>query len=89
MPIKVKSYTAKRGSKTTVVREHTKAKFRTVRSSFIDRISEDGEGGYIITIKGKDYPYPYLPDFMVGGIVRGSSGSSGKYYNKNIRSRWF
>jgi len=83
----VKSYKAKRGSKTVVVKQHTKG--RTLKSSFLDRISENPEGGYTITIKGRDYPYPYLPNQKVGGIISGTNGSSGKYYNKHIRGKYF
>lgn len=82
--MKVKKHISKRGNKTVVVREHTK-RYRSVQSSFIDRISENPDGGYIVTILGKDYPYPLLPDEKVGGLV----GGRGKYYNKTIRGKYF
>ena len=85
--MKVKGHKSKRGNKVVSVKEHDrKLKYRSVDSSFIDRISENSGGeGYVITIKGVDYPYPFLPNPMVGGLVRGR----GKYYNHKIRSNYF
>lgn len=84
--IRVSSHKAKRGKKTVVVKEHNKKqRFRSVNSSFIDRVSERPEGGYTITIKGRDYPYPLLPNEKVGSLVSGR----GTYYNKTIRGRFF
>lgn len=84
---KVKSHIAKRGNKTVRVKEHTRKKtyHRNVKSSFIDRVSDDGQGGAIVTILGRDYPYPFIPKEKVGGLVR----SGGSYYNKKIRGRYF
>lgn len=84
---RVKSYTAKRGKKTVKVKEHTRKKgmYRSVKSSFIDRISDDGQGGAIVTILGRDYPYPFIPKAKVGGVIRGG----GRYYNKQIRGKYF
>lgn len=84
--IRVKGHTSKRGSKAVNVSPHNRSnRYRTVRSSFIESISESEDGGYLITINGIDYPYPELPNSMVSGLVR----VGGKYYNKNIRSRFF
>ena len=87
--MRVNSYTAKRGSKTVSVTAHTKKdrRFRSVTSSCVDRVSEGENGGMSITIRGKEYPYPYLPSDKVGGLINASS--SGRYYNKNIRGRYF
>lgn len=86
--MKVKSHKAKRGNKTTVVKEHTRRGSK-IRSSFLERIEENSDGGYSVIIKGRSYPYPYMPKEKVGGILNGSSGSSGKYYNKHIRGKFF
>lgn len=88
---KISKHVAKRGSKTVVVKEHSRTdkRSRKVKSSFIDSVEENEEGGYNIVIKGKSYPYPLLPDEKVGGVIRGTSGSSGRYYNKNIRGKFF
>jgi len=83
--MKVRSHIAKRGNKVVSVREYTKGRFRSVNSSFIDRVSENKDGGYIVTIKGRDYPYPFLPNEKIGGLVSGGGG----YYNKGVRGRYF
>lgn len=87
---KIKTHIAKRGNKVTVVKQHDRAnkQSRSIRSSFIQSI-EEGEQGYNIVIRGKSYPYPYLPDEKVGGVIRGTNGSSGKYYNRNIKGKYF
>ena len=83
--MKVRSHKAKRGNKVVTVREHTKGRFRSVNSSFINRISENPDGGYVVTIKGRDYPDPLLPNEKVGGLISGG----GRYYNSGIRGRYF
>jgi len=81
---KVKAYKRKGKS----VSSHDRAtKGRNIRSSFLERIEGDGKGGYTILIKGKRYPYPLLTKSRTGGII--TAGSSGKYYNKHIRGRYF
>ena len=86
MGTRVKAHKSKRGSRTVMVKEHTKKrKFRSIKSSFLDRVSEDGKCGYIVTIMGREYPYPFLPSDKVGGVIAGG----GKYYNKKIRGKYF
>lgn len=89
--MRVKSYKAKRGGKMVAVKEHTKRppQGRTIRSSFLEKIVENDTGGYSVIIRGKEYPYPFLPDSRVGGLLKGTNGSPGRYYNKNIKSRYF
>ena len=81
--MKVKTHKSKRGGKTVTVREYIRGS--KIKSSFLDRIEENPEGGYSVIIKGRSYPYPYMPAEKVGGIIRGS----GTYYNKNIRGKYF
>lgn len=90
--MKVKSHKAKRGKKTVVVKAHERKDLqsRNIKSSFLEKIVEREDGsGYDIVIAGKHYPYPYLPDEKVGGVIRGTNGSSGRYYNRNIRGKYF
>ena len=90
--MKIKSHKAKRGKKTVVVKSYEKKdpQSRTIKSSFLEKIVEREDGsGYDIVIGGRHYPYPYLPDEKVGGVIRGTAGSSGRYYNKNIRGKFF
>ena len=88
--MRVKGYSAKRGNKTVAVAPHTKADKARGRnlpkSSCINRISE-GEEGMVITIRGKEYPYPLLPDVKVSGLI--NAKSAGRFYNKNIRGKYF
>lgn len=88
---KVKKHIAKRGNKVVVVKQHERnqERGRKITSSFLERISERDGGGYDITIGGKKYPYPYLPDELVGGVIRGKDNSSGRYYNLLIRGKYF
>ena len=81
--MKVKSHKAKRGGKTVTVKEHIRGS--KIKSSFLDRVEENPEGGYSVIIKGRSYPYPSMPNEKVGGIIRGS----GTYYNKHIRGKYF
>lgn len=87
---RVKGYKAKRGSKTVAVAPHTKtdkARGRNLpKSSCINRISE-GEEGMVIKIRGVEYPYPLLSDDRVSGLI--NAKSAGRYYNKNIRGKYF
>jgi len=83
MSIKVKKHTRKGRT----VKAHTKGRGRNLKSSFMDRVSEGEDGNMVITILGREYPYPLLPKDRVGGLVRAKS--AGKYYNKNIRGRYF
>lgn len=93
MPTRVPKHTSTRAGKAVTVKAYsrnttpgeTRLKFRSVNSSFIDRISQNPDGGYTITIKGRDYPYPFLPNEKVGGLINGH----GKYYNKQIRGNYF
>lgn len=87
--MRVRSYKAKRGNKTVQVSAHEKSegRFRTVKSSCIDRIGEGADGKMVITIRGREYPYPELPNNRVSGVI--SAESAGRYYNKHIRGRYF
>lgn len=90
--MKVKSHKAKRGSKTVVVKSYEKKDphSRNFNSSFLEKIVEREDGkGYDIVIRGKHYPYPFLPDNRVGGVIRGTNGSSGRYYNRNIKGNYY
>jgi hypothetical protein len=84
--MKVKGYTAKRGSKTVSVASHNK-RGRNITSSCVNRVSEGEDGKMVITIRGKEYPYPELPKGRVSGLI--SAGSAGAYYNRNIRGKYF
>tara|TARA_Y100000034_G_scaffold29728_1_gene36154 strand:+ start:30270 stop:30536 length:267 start_codon:yes stop_codon:yes gene_type:complete len=86
---RVKSYTAKRGNKKVKVKAHNKnVRSRNLTSSFMDKIKENPDGdGMVITILGRDYPYPYLPKGKVASLM--ASKSKGKYYNRNIRGKFF
>lgn len=87
--MRVGSYKAKRGSKITTVKAHSKAggRGRNITSSCINRVSEGESGGMVITIRGVEYPYPDLPKEQVSGLV--NAGSAGRFYNKNIRGNYF
>lgn len=85
--MRVKSYKAKRGNKTVAVKQHNKKepRGRAIKSSFLDRVQENENGGYSVIIRGKAYPYPYLPDSKISGVISGR----GKFYNKNIKGKYF
>ena len=89
--MRIKGYSAKRGNKTVAVAPHTKADKARGRnlpkSSCINRISEGEKQGMVITVRGKEYPYPFMPDEKVAGLM--SAKSAGRYYNKNIRGKFF
>ena len=86
--MKVKAYKAKRGSGVVTVSAHEKGRGRNLpRSSCINRVSEGEGGGMVITIRGQQYPYPLLPTDKVSGVV--NADSAGRYYNKNIRGKFF
>lgn len=87
--IKVNSHKAKRGRKVVTIKSHSRSgnMGANLKSSFLDRVEVNPEGGYSIIIKGKSYPYKSLPDSKVGGLIRGIKNSCGKYYNKHIRGK--
>lgn len=104
MSIHVKSYKAKRGSKTVTIKPHSRTgektnfkkyelasikqgKYVKTKSSFIDRVEERPDGGLNVIIKGRSYPYPYAGKPQLVGMV--SSKSTGSFYNKNIRGKFF
>lgn len=104
MPVHVRSYKAKRGNKTVTVRSYSKrgekknfrkyelasikqGKYVNTKSSFIDRVEESPEGGLYVVIKGRRYPYPYAGKPQLKGMV--ASKSTGSFYNKNIRGKYF
>lgn len=89
---RVSAHKSKRGNKTVSVKAHDRSirNGRSITSSFLNSVQENEDGeGYSITIHGRSYPYPFLPDEKVGGIIRGTDGSSGRYYNKHIRGKYF
>ena len=81
--MKVKTHKSKRGGKTVTIKEYTRG--RAIKSSFLNRVQENENGGYSIIIRGKAYPYPYLPDSKISGVISGG----GKFYNKNIKGKYF
>jgi len=87
--MRVNSYKAKRGSGVVTVSAHSKTngKFRNIKSSCINRVSEGSNGEMLITIRGVEYPYPALPKSSVSSLV--GAPSAGRFYNKNIRGNYF
>lgn len=104
MSIHVRSYRAKRGKRTITVRSHARGgekknflkyelasikqgRYVKTKSSFIDRVEQSPEGGLYVVIMGVRYPYPFAGKPQLRGMV--ASKSTGSYYNKNIRGKYF
>lgn len=85
----IRGHTASRKGKIVSIRGHSRdIKYsRSIISSCVNAVKQDAGGNNYITIRGVDYPYPLLPKERVSGVV--NAGSAGKYYNKNIRGRYF
>ena len=82
--IKVKGHTAKRGTKTIVVKPYSR---KITKSSCINEVGIREDGSRYITIRGREYDYPYLPNEKIGSLVRVKS--AGRFYNKNIKGNYY
>lgn len=81
---KVKSHISKRGNKIVKVRAYVR---NTPRSSCINSLGVREDGTKYITLRGVEYDYPELPNNRINGIIRAKS--MGRYYNKNIRGKFY
>lgn len=81
---RIKGYIAKRGKKIVSIKPYIR---KTTRSSCINEVGIKEDGTRYITIRGREYSYPYLPDDKIGGLVKAKS--IGRYYNKNIKGNFY
>lgn len=56
-------------------------------SSFIEEVGRPAEGGMYVTIRGKQYPYPYAGISQMKSLVE--AASTGGRYNHSIKGKFF
>jgi hypothetical protein len=103
MPTHVRKHTRNVNGKQVTVRSHDKKGNRKLKtwereaivkdksyrpvSSFIQEVGRKPEGGMYVTIRGKQYPYPYAGLPQMKSLVQ--AASTGSKYNYSIKGRYF